>query len=201
MARWTLGLILWSKALLGNKTALWFYLIIELIVANLIYIPIRKICYKLTGWYPEVDQDQWGWTDDIDPNKQSEEWRKNHLLQAQPKWKRWISKIAYPAYALGFSAYQLYVTPNRYPKLKRALQKSLLKMVSETNYAQKMLLGDTDIPRDKVEAYKAMKGGRWSGHLNNRNDRHMSVLPDGKYSANLLDVDLVRQLYNETQLN
>lgn len=200
MARWTLPLILWSKSLIGNKFALWWYLVLELLVVNLIYIPIRKLGNKLAGWYPEVDQDQWGWTEEVDPSKQSEEWRINHLLQAQPKWKQRISKIVFPAYALGFAAFQLYVIPNRFPKLKRCVQKSYLKMVGRTNYVEKMLLGDTDIPRDKVEAFKPMTGGRWSGHLNNRNDRHMSVLPDGKYTVNQLDVDLVRYLYNETQI-
>jgi len=46
-----------------------------------------------------------------------------------------------------------------------------------------------------------MKGGRWSGYLSNRNDRNMEVFPEGRYTVNLQDVDLVRHLYNETQLN
>lgn len=201
MARWTLSLILWSKSLVGKKWALWLYLIWEIIQVNLIYRPIRWAGYKLTGWYPEVDQYQWAWTSDIDPNKQNEEWRKNHLLQAQPKWKQRISKIVFPAYALGFSAFQLYVSNDTYPRLKRTLQKSMLKMVGETNYVHQMLLGKKDVPRDKVEAFKHMSGGRWSGHLNDRNDRHMVMFPEDKYSANLLDVDLLRYLYNETQLD
>lgn len=200
MARWTLSLIFWSKSLIGKKWALWLYLILEILQVNLIYRPVRWIGYKLAGWYPEVDQDQWGWTDDIDASKQTEEWRKNHLLQAQPKWKQKMSKIVFPAYALGFSAFQLYVSDNTFPKLKRKLQKSMLKMVGETNYVHRMLLGDTDIPRDKVEAFKPMSGGRWSGHLNNRNDRDMKVFSEDRYTVNNLDVDLVRYLYNETQI-
>jgi hypothetical protein len=201
MARWTLSVILWSKSLLDKKWALWLYLIWEIFQVNVIYRPIRWLGYKLTGWYPEVDQDEWGWTSDIDPNKQNEEWRKNHLIQAQPKWKQRISKIVFPAYALGFSAFQLYVTEDSFPKLKKKLQKSMLKMAGETNYVHHMLLGKKDVPRDKVEAYKAMSGGRWSGHLNDRNDRNMKVFPEGRCTANVLDVDLVRYLYNETQIN
>ena len=74
-------------------------------------------------------------------------------------------------------------------------------MVGNTNYVQQMWLGKKDIPRDKVESFKHMRGGRWSGYLNNRNDRDMKVFTDDRYTVNLQDVDLVRHLYNETQLN
>jgi len=185
MARWTLELILWSKALVGNKFALLLYLIIKLFMVNVIYIPIRKLGYKLTGWGNEVDQEDWV----------------KQQLQNQPKWHTTISGIVYPTYGILLSATQLYVIPNTFPKLKKILQKSLLKMVGKTNYVQQMLLGKKNIPRDKVEAFKSMKGGRWSGYLSNRNDRNMEVFPEGRYTVNLQDVDLVRHLYNETQLN
>lgn len=201
MARWTLPLILWSKSLKGNKFALWLYLVLELLMTNLIYIPVRKLGYKLTGWKPEVDQDEWGWTNDIDPWGQSEEWKHDHLLQSQPKWKQTISRIVFPSYAILFGAHQLYVTPNTFPKLKAKLQKSLLKMVGETNYVQRMLLGEKNIPREKIESYRTMYGGRWSGHLNGRNDRHMAIMTDGKFTINLIDEDLVKSLYNQTQLS
>lgn len=191
MARWTLGLILWSKALNDNKIALWLSLFIDLLMINLIYIPILKLGNKLADWGEEMEQDEWELIQhDLDKVQQ----------QSLPKWKHWIDEITYPSYAIQFSCYQLYVTPNTFPKMKKALQKSLLKMVGKTNYVQQMFLGKKDIPRDKVEAFKAMKGGRWSGYLNIRNDRNMKVLPEGKYTVNLQDVDLVRQLYNETQL-
>jgi hypothetical protein len=192
MARWTLGLILWSKALRGNKVALFISLLLDLIVINIISIPVRKICYKLTGWYDELEQDEWELIQH-DPKQTNE--------QHQPKWFKNMDSIAYPSYAIGFSAKQLYVTPDTFPKLKRAVQKSMLKMVGKTNYVQQMLLGKKGIPRDKVEAYKTMKGGRWSGYLHQRNDRSMRVHPEGKYTVNLKDVDMVRHLYNETQLD
>ena len=191
MARWTLPLILWSKSLIGNNTALWWYLILELITVNVIYAPMWKLGVKLGGWYPELDQEEWKLIqNDLDKVQ----------IQRQPKWKRRINKLILPAFAVGFSARQLYVTSNRFPNLKKKLQKSLLKMVGDSNYVHKMLLGETDIPREKIENFKTMSGGRWSGHLNNRNDRDMKVLPEGKFTANLLDVDIARHLYNETQL-
>lgn len=191
MARWTLGLILWSKGINGNKTALWFSLALDLVIINLIYIPVRKICYKLTGWGEEMEQDEWELIQH-DPKQTNE--------QHQPKWFKTMDSIAYPSYAISFSAKQLYVTPDTFPKLKRAVQKSMLKMVGKTNYVQQMLLGKKGIPRDKVEAFKTMKGGRWSGYLNTRNDRDMKLHPEGRYTVNLKDVDIVRHLYNITQL-
>jgi hypothetical protein len=200
-ARFTLGLVLWSKALLGNKVALWFYLMIEILMINLIYHPMKKLGYKLTGWKPEVDQDEWDWPPGLNWQRdRDDEWKRTHLLQQQPKWHRTVSKIVYPAYAIGFSSWQVYVIPNTFPKLKKRLQKSLLKMVGDTNYVQRMLLGDTDIPREKVEEFKTMRGGRWSGELNGRNDRHMEIFAEGRYTENLVDRDLVRELYNRTQL-
>ena len=192
MARWTLGLILWSKAIRGNKVALLLSLSLDWLVINAFYIPIRKLGYKLTGWGEEMEQDEWELIQD-DPTQTNE--------QHQLKWFKTVDKIVYPSYAISFSAKQLYVTPDTFPKLKKAVQKSFLKMVGKTNYVQQMLLGKKDIPRDKVEAYKTMRGGRWSGYLMNRNDRDMKVQPEGKYTVNVKDVDLVRHLYNETQLN
>jgi len=198
MARFTLGLVLWSKSLLGNKFALWLYLIIEIILTNILYIPVRKLGYKLTGWGNEMEQDEWDWPNRLNWKRdRDDEWKRTHLLQTQPKWHTKISKIVYPAFALKFSAWQIYVTPNTFPRLKRTLQKSLLKMVGETNYVQRMLLGDTDVPRDKVEAFKAMRGGRWGGTLNGRNDRHMEMIGD-HIKVNIMDVDMLRKLYNIT---
>ena len=191
MARWTLGLILWSKAMNGNKFTLLLYLIIDLIMVNLFYVPLRKLGDKICGWETEMEQDEW---ETLEHNTVQTN------LQHLPKWKHKINKIIYPSFAIQFSCYQLYVTPDTFPKLKKALQKSILKMVGNTNYVQQMFLGKKDIPRDKVEAFKTMKGGRWSGYLNNRNDRNMQVLPEGQETVNLMDVDLVRHLYNETQI-
>lgn len=184
MGRWTLSLVLWSKSLMGNNLALWLYLIIEIFLVNVFYIPVRKLVYKLGGWYPEVDQDEF----ELKP-----------MLQDLPEWKQRLTKITMPAFGMLFTSFQLYITPDRFPKLKRTLQKSYLKLVGETNYVQQMLLGKKDIPRDKVISYKSMVGGRWSTYFNNRNDRNLYVYPN-KGKVNKFDMDLVRYLYNETQL-
>jgi len=191
MARWTLGLILWSKASAGNKTALWLSLAMDIITVNLLHVPLKKLGDKLCGWETEVDQEEWATFEHNTIQTNS---------QFLPKWKQKISKIIYPSFAIQFSSYKLYVTPDTFPRMKKALQKSYLKMVGNTNYVQQMFMGKKDIPRDKVEAFKPMKGGRWSGYLNNRNDRGMQVLPEGQETVNLMDVDLVRYLYIETQI-
>lgn len=185
MARWTLSLILWSKSLKGNNLALWFYLIIEILVVNLFYVPARKLAYKLAGWYDEVDQDEFY----VKP-----------MLQDSPMWKQKLSKMIMPAFGMLFTSHQIYITSDRFPKLKKTLQKSYLKLVGETNYVQQMLLGKKGIPRDKVESFKSMAGGRWSTYLNNRNDRNVYILPDSDKMVNQFDADLVKYLYNETQI-
>ena len=188
MARWTLPLILWTKAMRGNKVALWWYLAQNIVIANLMYIPLWKLGNKICNWGEEVEQEDWL------PYPEGER------LQDQPKYMQWISKITIPSYALQFAGTRLYVVPDTFPRMKKALMNSNLKMVGKTNYVQQMLFGKKGIPRERVENYKSMKGGRWSGYLNKRNDRNMRI-HDKNYTENVVDVDMVRFLYNETQLN
>jgi len=188
MARWTLPLILWSKALQGNKVALWWYLAQNIAIANLFYIPLWKLGNKIADFGEEVEQEDWV------PYPEGER------LQEQPKYVRWISKITIPSYALQFAGTRLYVVPDTFPRMKKMLMKSNLKMVGKTNYVQQMLFGVKGIPRERIESYKSMQGGRWSGYLNKRNDRGMK-LHTKNYTENVIDVDLARFLYNETQLN
>lgn len=188
MARWTLGLICWSKAIGGSKAALWFYLAQNIIMTNIMTIPMWKLGMKIAGWGDDVEQEDWV------PYPEGER------LQEQPKYKQWISKTIFPSYALFFAGTRLYIIPDTFPKMKKVLQRSYLKMVGKTNYVQQMLFGVKDIPRERIESYKSMEGGRWSGHLTSRNDRPMK-LHTKNYTENVIDVDLVRFLYNETQLN
>ncbi len=188
MARWTLPLILWSKALQGNKVALWWYLAQNILIANLFYVPLWKLGNKIAKFGEEVEQEDWI------PYPEGER------LQDLPKYKQWISKITIPSYALKFSGIRLYVVPDTFPRMKKALMKANLKMVGKTNYVQQMLFGKKGIPRERIESYKSMQGGRWSGYLNKRNDRGMK-LHTKNYTENVKDVDMARFLYNETQLD
>ena len=186
MARKTLSLHLWSHAIIGNKVAEWFFYLTEILTVALFYIPIHKLGSWITGYGDEVEQEDWI------PYPEGER------LQDLPKYKQVISKIIFPSYALTHAGFQLYVLKN-YPRMRRLLKRLNLQMVGKTNYVQQMLFGKKNIPRDKVEMFEAMIGGRWSGYLSSRNDRNMNILdPQPKY--NNLDVDLVRFLYNETQL-
>jgi len=188
MARWTLPLILWTKAMRGNKVALWLYLAQNIVMANLMYVPLWKLGNKICKWGDEVEQEDW------------KPYPEGERLQDQPKYMQWISKVTIPSYALMFAGTRLYVTPDTFPRMKKALQNSNLKMVGKTNYVQQMLFGVKGIPRERIESFKSMRGGRWSGYLNKRNDRHM-ILHEKNYTENVEDVDFVRFLYNETQLN
>ena len=187
MARWTLPLILWTKAMRGNKVALWWYLAQNIVIANLFYIPLWKLGNKICKWGEEVEQEDWL------PYPEGER------LQDQPKYMQWISKITIPSYALMFAGIRLYVVPDTFPRMKKALMNSNLKMVGKTNYVQQMLFGVKGIPRERIESYKSMRGGRWSGYLNKRNDRNMRI-HDKNYTENVVDVDFARLIYNETQL-
>jgi len=188
MARWTLPLILWTKAIRGNKVALWWYLAQNIVTTNLFYVPLLKLGNKICNWGEEVEQEDWV------PYPEGER------LQEQPKYKQWISKITIPSYALQFAGIRLYVVPDIFPRMKKVLMNSNLKMVGKTNYVQQMLFGKKGIPRERIESYVSMRGGRWSGYLNKRNDRNMRI-HDKNYTENVVDVDLARFLYNETQLN
>ena len=112
-------------------------------------------------------------------------------------YRKTIDKIIYPSYAVLLKGWQLYVLRDSF--LKKVVQRLYRPMIGRTNYMQQMLMGMKNIPRDVVEMYQAMEGGRWSGWLNNRNDRNMRVrFPRPNF--NNIDSDMVRKLYNETQL-
>ena len=82
--------------------------------------------------------------------------------------------------------------------LKKIHQKVYRPMIGKTSYVQQMLFG-MKVPRERIESYKAMKGGRWGGYLSNRNDRNMRVLSP-QVEWNNVDVDVARKLFNETQI-
>lgn len=185
MMRFTLPLVCWTEALGENKWyEFWFY-IFEILTVSLVYIPMTKLGNWIAGFSKEVEQDEWA---KYEPK----------YLQHQAKWKIPISKLIYPAFARQFLIAQIEALDDNYPKLKARLKKLHTKLVGETNYVQRMFL-DMEVPRDKVEGYKMMKGGRWSGWLNNRNDRWMYVIDrkkEGYREQNLMDEDWARAVWN-----
>lgn len=184
MARRGLGLKWWSKAIQGDRfrQALWH--INGIVQAILLYLPVHFILGAIAKFDEEVEQEDW------------KPWPESERLQDLPKWKQVIEDIMYPSYAMQMVGWKLYVTDNHW--LKKLHQKAYRPMVGKTNYVQMMLLG-MDVPRERIESYKAMRGGRWGGYLSNRNDRNMRVL-DPPFKYNNLDRDVARKLFNETQL-
>lgn len=182
MARRTLSIKLWSKALLGDKKAEKRFYWLQILTVALVYLPVHKLLSLVARYGSEVDQ---------------EEYKLHPILQELPKYKTWISKTIYPSYALLLIGWQLYMLDDC--SNKRVLSWLYRQMVGKTNYVQKMLFGKKGIARERVITYKPMKGGRWSGYLSCRNDRNMAVLkPKPQY--NNVDNDLARRLYNETQI-
>ena len=184
MARRGFGLKWWSEAIQGKKgyQALWH--INGIIQSVLWYLPLHFLLGKIVKFDEEVDQE------DYLPYPAPR-------LQDFPKWKQLITKAMYPSYALQMVGWKLYVV-DKFPILKKLHQMAYRPMVGKTNYVQQMLFG-MEVPREKIESFRPMKGGRWSGYLSNRNDRDMRILlPEP--TVNRLDADTARKLFNETQL-
>jgi hypothetical protein len=184
MARRGFGLAWWSKAIQGKKFYQTIWHIDAIIQAVLWYLPIHFILGAIVKFDTEVDQEDW------------KPWPQGERLQDLPKWKQVSEDVMYPSYALQMVGWKLYVLDNHW--LKKLHQIVYRPMVGKTNYVQKMLLG-MKVPREKIEQFKPMKGGRWSGYLSNRNDRNMAVL-NPEPTVNRLDADVARRLFNETQL-
>ena len=184
-ARKTLELACYGKAIQNKIFFEFLYYLLEIIAAVIGYLPFTKLALWLGDYGEEVDQDEW----------------ETLYLQRQPRYKRWLHKIVFPSYALIKVGYKLYLLDG-IPWMNRLVKWFYRPLIGETNYVQQMLLGKKGIPRDKVESFKAMRGGRWSSYLNTRNDRFLTVFNPAlhNFTSNLEDVDLVRKLYNETQL-
>jgi len=183
-ARKTLELRCYSQAIQDKIFYEFLYYLLEIIAAVIGYLPFTKLALWLGDYGEEVDQEDW----------------ETLYLQRQPKYKQWLHKIVFPSYALIKVGYKLYLLDG-IPWMNRLVKWFYRPLIGETNYVQQMLLGKKSIPRDKVESFKAMRGGRWSSYLNTRNDRFLTVFNPKlhKFTSNLEDVDLVRKLYNETQ--
>jgi len=171
MARLTLGLRMWSKALVGNKRAARRFYRIEIATMPIYYI-LQAIGFPFFN--QEVDQKDWG----------------IEYLQHTP-WKRPIHKIMPQAFAIQQMGWMLKVMPDSFGK--RLLTRLYRPLIGKTNYVLKLLFG-MKVSREQVEAYQPMVGGRWSGYLSNRNDRPLEILnPIPK--VNNLDKDLLIKLF------
>jgi hypothetical protein len=120
--------------------------------------------------------------------------------ELKPKRIRKWAKRLYPIYALHIQAWQLNVLPDS--KLKRRAEKIALDLCPKYNYVIQMLLGFKDlVPKEEVDNYKPMRGGRWGGILNPWiNDRSMYIIDNPVWTEyNTLDVDYLKKLYNTIQ--
>ena len=186
MARRGLGLAWWSKAIQGKKFYQFLWHVMEILSAVFVYLPMHFTLNKWANFGEEVEQE------DYVP------YPEGPRLQEQLKWKQWVSKAIYPAYALQLAGWQLYVVKG-FPILRGIHEELFRLMIGKTNYVQQMLFGMKGISRERVESFQPMQGGRWGGYLNSRNDRNMRVrVPRPQY--NNVDCDVARKLYNETQL-
>jgi len=170
------GLVNWAKALLGDSEAEKKYLKSALRLGRF-YIVMNWIGNTLGRFTEEVTQDEW----------------KKVILQDQSRWKKLMHGIMYPAYALSLTCVKLDSLDDAHPELKARVKATYLKLASKTNYMHQLLLGG-EVDASYVQAYKPMQGGRWTGYLNERNDRDMKVLPD-REPVNQLDWDYIRRLY------
>jgi hypothetical protein len=185
MARRGFGLKWWSEAIQGKKGYQVLWHLNGIIQSVFVYLPVHFILGAIANFTEEVEQEDWI------PYPEGER------LQDLPKWKQVIEDIMYPSYAMQMVGWKLHVVDGL-PFLKKLHQMAYRPMIGKTNYVQQMLLG-MKVPRERIESYKSMMGGRWGGYLSNRNDRNMHVLnPQPHY--NQVDVDVARKLYNETQL-
>jgi hypothetical protein len=182
MMRFNLSLVCWAKALKGNKFAEWWFYALQIFTAAFLYLPLTGLGNLIAGFTTkEVDQDDWA---EYSPK----------YLQEQRRYKRWIDKIIYPAFARGFLMTQVYALDDNFPVMREALLKAHRPLVGSTNYVHKLQLG-MKVPEDKVKWYQSMRGGRWSGWLNNRNDRYIQKL-SGYKDENLFSVDWLRYWWN-----
>ena len=176
MARYRLSLRCWIHALNGSKIGLWGFYAIETLIVKLLYRPIGK--FVLKRFSEEVDQEEWILV----------------RLQDQSRFKRLLAKILLPQYAILQMGWQLYVLPDSWRKER--LKRLYHPLIGKTNYATRLLFG-MDVTVWEVLRYsESMMGGRWSGYLNELNDRNMRINPK-QDDCNRLDVDFLKALYNE----
>ena len=180
----TIDLWLWMRAVSGIW---WAKLLSPIIEISLMAFTVlwQKLLYKIGGFKEESSQDEF---------MASKKYEKT-------KWEKTVSSLLYPSYTMTQYAWRLnFMKDSLYTKI---MKKMLLKIANKHNYVVRLLLDDTSKPtQEHVYSYKSMMGGRWDGILNQQiNDRDFYIITDEKLiSSNVLDVDLVRTIYEAKNL-
>ena len=186
-ANFTIDLWLFGRALAGMKWAGVLYGIISFF--NSIFVLLaNKTIYLIGGFKNEVPQDEY-------VNLRSDE---------ISKWQLTLRKFLYPMYSAVQGGFSLsYLKNNMFTKLLRWVKSG---QVLNENFVAQMIYNCKRQPtKEQAFGYRYMKGGRWSTTLNTANDRDIFILED-KYpkeesdillKENVLDVDMVRKMYND----
>ncbi len=180
----TLDLWLWSRAVSG----IWWAKILSPIVEiSLMSINVlwQKFCYLIAPFSPELSQEEFCSTP----------------KPVKTKWQKIVGNALFPSYTMTQIAWKIHYSKNSISKT--ILKWLLLKIANKHNYVVKLLLDDSKVTKEQVYSYKPMLGGRWDGILNPQiNDRDLHIIDGARYgnheqllSANVLDVDLVREIY------
>jgi len=182
----TVDLWLWMRAVSG----IWWAKILSPIVE----IPLmfftalwQKIVYKLGSFNQEMSQD---------------EFEIEKPIYIRTKKDKKYSNLLFPSYTMYQYAWKLHYSPDNFTT--KILKRIMLTIANKHNYIIRILLDDKNKPtKEQVYSYKAMLGGRWDGIMNPQiNDRDLHIITPQKYTnynellkANVLDVDLVRKVY------
>ena len=175
---------LWIRAVIGYKWAEYLF--------YAIHIP--------TMFFNVV----WNWAIykylHLEPESSQADWKKILNDQKPPRVAKWVKRL-YPIFGLLLASWNIYLLPNSW--MKRLSQRIMLLMTPRYNYVIKMLLGDKkSFTKDDVYAYKSMTSNRWSGILQPYvNDRDLEIntnLYELRY--NVLDVDMVRKMYDDDSM-
>jgi hypothetical protein len=175
----TIDMWLWMKGLAGNSFAMFLYYLISIPVI-LFSVTWNKIIYKLGGFGKEVNQDVY-----VAIN-----------YEKQTKRKKFFRKLIYPIYAIYQNAFMLYSMPDSIGK--SILKKIFLWNIDPQNFMLKIMFGGK-VKKEDVYNYKSMYGTRFTTYLSDLNDRdYLSVIKDPqRLEANVIDVDLLRKMYEK----
>jgi hypothetical protein len=78
------------------------------------------------------------------------------------------------------------------------LRKILLLGTDKQNFITRIMLGDKKVNKQDVYDYKLMWGGRFTSYLSCLDSRNLEVITDSRMlEANMVEVDLLRKLYEE----